>query len=397
MNHKKLALSNDVTAWLLRRTGLAGVRRVDLLSAAVASDVGAVRVENQDRAVIACGTDKSGRGFIVAALADGIGGMKNGAESAAIAIGSLITTLGQQARIGSNHAHDWLQAAAEASNASVVSAFNGKGGTTLVAIVVRPGRPACWLSVGDSRVYRASGRELTQISVDDTIAGQLGKNPIAASEQKMLLQFIGMTEALMPHIGEINLDGVDALLLTSDGVHFLASTPGLMGQIVKNSADSAVCVKRLSELSKWYGGADNASVAMIELSSTLWSTNEVVPRTAYMDVWDAFGEVRLVADTQGPVLEQARFDKKLPIMSQEHGQFSDLQFLELPPVGARRFDNGDILPNSIDLQSEKRQKVNNLLKAKPVPATRAKAKAVGSTAPIFLTESQVKNKQGGSR
>ena len=387
MNHKKSALSNDVTAWLLRRTGLAGVKRVELLSAAVASDVGTVRVENQDRAVIARGIDKTGRHFIVAALADGIGGMNNGAESAAIAIGTFITSVSQQARSGSNHSHDWLQAAVVAANASVVSTFGGKGGTTLVAIVVRPGRPACWLSVGDSRVYRATGRELTQISVDDTIAGQLGKNAIAGSEQSMLLQFIGMTDALVPHIGEFDLAGVNALLLTSDGVHFLASTPGLMGQIVKNAADAAVCVKRLSDLSKWFGGADNASVAMIELSSS-WPLIDALPRAPFLDVWDAFGEFRVATDTEVSKLVPAQFNKQLPAPQEKQEHLLDLQFLEIPPLGSKRFDNDRMNPNAVNSQLAKKRN------AKPAAPTRAKAKVKtsGSTAPFYLTESNIYKK-----
>lgn len=386
MNLKKSAFSNDVTAWLLRRTGLAGVKRVELLSAAVASDVGTVRVENQDRAVIARGIDKTGRNFIVAALADGIGGMNNGAEAAAIAIGSLITSVAQQARSGSNHSHDWLQAAVVAANASVVTTFGGKGGTTLVAVVVRPGRPVCWLSVGDSRVYRATGRELTQISVDDTIAGQLGKNAIAGSEQSMLLQFIGMTDALVPHIGEFNLAGVDALLLTSDGVHFLASTPGLMGQIVKNAVDAAVCVKRLSELSKWYGGADNASVAMIELSSS-WPPIEAVPRTPFVDVWDAFGEFRVVTDTEVSKLVPAQFDKQLPApqgaaLQEEQEHLLDLQFLEMPPAGNKRFNNNRMSPKAVNSQLAKKRNAKSAISAR----LKAKVKTTSSTAPFYLTE-----------
>ena len=59
-------------------------------AAAVATEVGGVRADNQDRVAIARIRDRTGRTFVVAGLADGIGGMRDGAECAAMANGRLI-------------------------------------------------------------------------------------------------------------------------------------------------------------------------------------------------------------------------------------------------------------------------------------------------------------------
>lgn len=287
-------IQNQLTAWLLRRTATTGVRRVASLAAAIASEIGNVRDENQDRAAIARGRDRQGQDYAVVAVADGIGGMRDGATCAAATLGTFLAAVHQHAQSGSGSSEEWMRRAVNAANQVVFGRFRGDGGSTLVALLVRPGQQPCWLSVGDSRVYRSAGKDLTQVSVDDTIAGQLGKSPDAAFEQSKLLQFIGMGDELEPHIAEFDGDPVDTVILTTDGVHFLARAPGWLGQIVGNAADPGVCVKRLVDLAKWCGGPDNATVAMIELSAD--REPESRPPYPCFEVWDAFGELQVIAN-----------------------------------------------------------------------------------------------------
>lgn len=294
MNHWNTPLENQLTAWLLRRTAPTGVRRVAPVAAAVASEIGNVRGENQDRAAIAQGWDRQGKKFAVAVVADGIGGMRDGATCAALALGTFIAVLYQSAQSGSDHSEEWIHRAVTAANQAVFSKFRGEGGSTLVAVLTRSDRPAFWLSVGDSRVYRSVGNKLTQISVDDTIAGQLGKNAKENIEQSKLLQFIGMGKDLEPHIDKLDGEPADAVILTTDGVHYLAPAPGWLGHIVGNSPDPGTCVKRLVDLAKWCGGPDNATVAMM---STMASRDfESEPSYECLEVWDAFGELQVIAE-----------------------------------------------------------------------------------------------------
>lgn len=293
MNSGNITIQSQLIAWLLRRTPTTGVRRVASLAAAIASEVGSVREENQDRAAIARGRDKQGRDYAVLVVADGIGGMRNGATCAAMVIGTFLATVNQHAQMTADP-EDWIRRAANAANQAVFSRFRGEGGSTLVALIVRPGDVAYWLSVGDSRVYRSTGKNLTQTSVDDTIAGQLGKRLQAGVEQSKLLQFMGMGDELEPHIAKFDDEPVDAVVLTTDGVHYLESAPGWLGQIVNNAPDPGVCVKRLVDLAKWCGGPDNATVAMISLS-TAWEL-ESRPPYSCLEVWDAFGELQIITN-----------------------------------------------------------------------------------------------------
>ena len=303
MNPNALLIQNQLTTWLLRRTPTNGVRRVAPLSAAIASDLGNVRENNQDRVTIVRGRDQQGREYALVAVADGIGGMQDGETCAAMAISAFITTIDQRAQNACDnldHTDEWLREGVHAANQAVFSKFRASGGSTLVALLVRHGSPPYWLSVGDSRVYCMDNRVLTQTSIDDTIAGQLGKRPEDASEQLCLLQFVGMGAELEPHIAKFNTNSAGAVILTTDGVHYLAPSPDWLGQIVRHSPDPGVCVKRLIDLAKWCGGPDNATVAMITLPVDMQS--ETLPSYPCLEVWDAYGELQIIspAPTKAP-------------------------------------------------------------------------------------------------
>ena len=124
-------------------------------------------------------------------------------------------------------------------------------------------------SVGDGRVYGDVNKELLQASINDTIAGQLGKNAGADVEQSKLLQFIGMGDYLEVHISRIDINQVQTIILTTDGVHQIAPNPKLMQSIYTNSPDLGVCAKRYLDLAKWCDGSDNATVAIMSLNEML--------------------------------------------------------------------------------------------------------------------------------
>lgn len=301
MNTTPSLIQNQLTNWLLRRTPSSGVRRIATLSAALASDVGNVREDNQDRAAVIRGRDQRGREYVLVAVADGIGGMNDGASCAAMAIAAFVTAIDRLVQtVGINDGpDDLLRQGAHAANEVVFSKFRASGGSTLVALLLRPGLRPYWLSIGDSRVYCMNDKALIQTSIDDTIAGQLGKSPEDSSEQSRLLQFVGMGPDLEPHVAIVDAESIGAVILTTDGVHFLSPSPGWMSQIVRHSPDPGICVKRLIDLAKWCGGPDNASVAMITLPvETQTETKLDYP---CLEVWDAYGELQLISSPPSTV------------------------------------------------------------------------------------------------
>lgn len=293
MNTTPSLIQKQLINWLLRRTPTNGVRRVSSLSAALASDVGNIRENNQDRAVVVRGRDQQGKEYALIVVADGIGGMHDGDACAAMTIGAFVAAVDQLAQTSGNcdRSEDWLGESAHAANSAVFSKFRASGGSTLVALLFRPGIPPYWLSIGDSRVYCMDDKTLTQISIDDTIAGQLGKNPEEAVEQSRLLQFVGMGSDLEAHVAKLDVETLSAVILTTDGIHYLSSSPGWLGQIIRHSLDPGVCVKRLIDLAKWCGGPDNATVAMITMPIDLQTESRL--DYPWLEVWDAFGELQI--------------------------------------------------------------------------------------------------------
>lgn len=281
---------NQLVGWLCRPTLPSGIRRVAPVAAALASDIGNIRTENQDRAIVARGKDRNGQGYIIVVVADGIGGMKDGALCASIATGVFLSTLHNKAQLNLS-TEDWLRASINAADKAVFDTYKGSGGSTLVALLFRPGKSIHWLSVGDSRIYSLVGKNLTQISTDDTIAGQLNSNEENLEHQR-LLQFIGMGFELEPHIAELKDSNIQKLLLTTDGVHYLARTSSFFSQILTNAPDIGACVKRLIDVAKWCGGPDNATIAIIDFASFTEQSFELNSYSTCLELWDSFGEVQ---------------------------------------------------------------------------------------------------------
>lgn len=307
----------------MRRTPSTGVRRVIHLAAAVASETGNVRTENQDRAVIVRGRDNKGNEYTLAVVSDGIGGMHDGAGCAATAIGAFVSMIEWQSKKHETDISTWLYNSSLAANNAVYEKYNGKGGATLVAVLLYPNHPIYWLSIGDSRIYSASGVSLKQISIDDTIAGQLGKNEELYPEQSKLLQFIGMGSDLEPHTSIIDDSSINSLVLTTDGVHYIAPSPNWLGRIVGNSLDSGSCVKKLIDLAMWCGGQDNATVVMLSLQPQVESSFKMLSMLySCIEVWDPFGEIQIISNTYSNITEPSKNDLSTPESSLSKEQLS---------------------------------------------------------------------------
>jgi PPM family protein phosphatase len=290
----------------MRRTAPSAVRRVAPLNAAIATDVGTVREENQDRVAVMRGSDRNGTTFVLAVLADGIGGMKRGAECASITLGTFIDSVVTGAQ--QSHApRDWLLSALVQANRAVYARHAGDGGSTLAAILMAKGNPPLWLSIGDSRVFHATDAKLIQLSRDDTLEGQLGK-PIEGGRRSELLQFVGIGENLEPHIEASPSIQIGTMLLTSDGVHFIE--PTYLAKVLQFAPDLGVCVRRLTDLAKMLGAPDNASVAALSLDAPKADPDAHLDSS--FEVWDPFGELQVFFDRGA-----RRYPSKAPTPSRE--------------------------------------------------------------------------------
>lgn len=273
--------------------------------AAWASTRGSVRAENQDRLLVA----RSATGLAIAVLADGMGGMQDGARAAAVAAAAVGAHCMAFPAVPLDRL---LDEALRYANEEVYRQWHGEGGCTLVI--------AAWTHsaryvahVGDSRAYLfSSENRLVQLTVDDTVRAQLmqlGRPPEDdARLHAQLLQFIGVGPTLQPHVAAVSASG-RGIILTTDGAH---SVPGdVMEWILQTATHPVLAADRLVVASEWHGGKDNSSVIAVsfqqDASTTLvtsltefWLPGEHI--VMHMKSVPA-GEVTRVQDSDGRYIE----------------------------------------------------------------------------------------------
>ena len=219
-------IAERLSNWLARQTRATAIIDLPEVFASIGTTIGEVRRENQDRALVVrfASNASRGDGFIACLIADGMGGMVEGARCAEIALAMFVDAL---IRDGAGPIESKLRFATEVANAQVYRQFRQRGGTTIVGLVLSE-LCAVGVSAGDSQLHSFSplGR-LRQISVDDTIAGEVkrltGNYPVddeADSSAAQLVQYVGMGDGIKPRIYEINPRGPDErYLISSDGTN----------------------------------------------------------------------------------------------------------------------------------------------------------------------------------
>jgi serine/threonine protein phosphatase PrpC len=224
------------------------------------TNLGNVRKDNQDRVVVVrVSYDRRPQdNFTLAVLADGVGGLANGADAAVITISSFVANSIRNVRLPHP---ERLVGAAQFANALLYDTFGGRSGSTLSAVFVNSS--ACWgVNVGDSRIFGVDPESrITQLSEDDTLENYVKFSESVREGRNALVQYIGMGEGVEPHVIAVDGKRYSKLLLTSDGIHGIGS--GIFGQIVRSSSSSQELVRKLLTLNDISGGTDNGSVISI--------------------------------------------------------------------------------------------------------------------------------------
>ncbi|HGE8360762.1 TPA: PP2C family serine/threonine-protein phosphatase [Serratia marcescens] len=286
-------LLRQLHSWLHRKTINTAVRRVANLPVAIATDIGLVRDENQDRiSVMRYRAKGSSKDTVVIALADGMGGMVGGANAASLAISSFFSEIIRCSHLSLG---DCVSNAIKFANEAVYSLYSGSGGSTLSVIIIDDSDIIKGVNVGDSRIYEIFDGVIKQLSDDDTIAAiaQKYKNEELNLETRFsneLVQFIGQEGDIEPHFITILREKGKKVILTSDGAHKIGNAN--MFRLATNAINSGVYTKRVTDLANWFGGGDNASIAVYDVyeSFMLTAPNE----ENVISIWDAFGELQIV-------------------------------------------------------------------------------------------------------
>ena len=179
-----------------------------------------------------------------------------------------------------------LHTAIQDANAAVRSAA-GQGGSpasTLTVCLIRPGEVFIG-HVGDSRAYLITGKEIIQLTDDDSLVadavrrGQMTPEEARHSPYRnQILKALGVEDSIAASVHQHSLPHGAALLVCSDGLSEYVDSDELREVFFRYSVPQDACVD-LVRLANVRGGHDNISVAVL-YNGPLDAKSPQLPRNA---------------------------------------------------------------------------------------------------------------------
>src|SRR5258708_8126495 len=239
-----------------------------LIQAALRTDVGLVRAENQDFGTYTTPTEEKGThpGGRLLVVADGMGGHRGGATASRLA-GETV-----KAQYLGGETEDVAQALREAltrANARIFTEAQANPdlrgmGTTTSALVVK--NDQAWFGhVGDSRIYMVRGDEIRQLTEDHSLVATMVREGLLTKveaenhpRRNVLQRSMGVSEQVEIDVrGPFPLQEGDVFVLCSDGLHGVVKEDEIRevaGKPVREAADELI--RRAIER----GAPDNVTV-----------------------------------------------------------------------------------------------------------------------------------------
>ncbi len=248
------------------------------LRSSARTSIGQVRENNEDNVRLWMDDE-----FVVAVVADGMGGAVAGEEASRIAVetlqqGKFLQTPDESPlNLSDDQAVNWLCDSIRSANSNIVQRASSNPelrgmGTTMTLAFVRSSR-AIIAHVGDSRAYLVDGhtRRITQITADHSFVEALVAAGHLTHEQaeehpmrNVLYRALGQNEDVDVDVYEAHLRTGDRLVLCSDGLtrHVKAHE---IAKIVSEQNDPEIASQMMIDLANARGGEDNVSVIIISL------------------------------------------------------------------------------------------------------------------------------------
>jgi len=243
---------------------------------AAATDVGCQRENNEDCYLYWEPTDEAGfqsKGRL-AVVADGMGGHEGGQEASRIATEAIREGYAEEP--GSDPQSGLLAGFRQGHEKVVQYAaehlqLRGMG-TTATAIALR-GNRLCFAHIGDSRLYRVHGQEISRLTRDHSYVGRLFENGVITAEEAevhpqrhILTAALGTGPEIPPDTPEqpIMLEANDVLVMCTDGLWGLVADHEIQ-RIVSSKSAAGAC-QALIEMAKQRGGPDNITVIVLRVN-----------------------------------------------------------------------------------------------------------------------------------
>lgn len=238
------------------------------------SDVGLVRSENQDFAIVntveeASGNREKGRLMVVA---DGMGGHRGGATASKMAATVVKAEYLSSAMTNPGEA---LKAALEKANAMIFAEastnpeLRGMGTTCSCLAVI--GNTAFVAHVGDSRIYLLRGGEIRQITEDHSLVASMVREGLLSAKEaethprrNVLQRSMGVSEQVEVDTLSLEVQVGDKFILCSDGLHGVVKLDEL-GEVA--GGPPAEAAKEFVRRTLDRGAPDNITVVIAEIGA----------------------------------------------------------------------------------------------------------------------------------
>src|ERR671935_261813 len=238
------------------------VRRMSLGRTVALTDTGRKRRHNEDVYVV----DPP-----LFAIADGMGGAKAGEVAAALAADALRETgdggSGEEAVVG------LIQEANRRVYQRATEDVAASGmGTTMTVALLENGRVRIG-HVGDSRAYLIRDGELSQLTDDHSLVGELVRSGKLAPEDAETHPQRSVITRVLGTDPEVDVDTVtietragDLFLLCSDGLYSMVGNNRILQLVERNRRDLDAAAKALVAAANRGGGDDNITVVAFEIA-----------------------------------------------------------------------------------------------------------------------------------
>lgn len=215
---------------------------------------------------------------IFAVVADGMGGLANGAEVSALVTRSMLNYFASRP-FGPDTSQEFLNMLTNANNetnAFLSKNVMGRSGSTVVAVIIKD-KKLHWISVGDSRICLVRNGALFQLNREHTYASELdvkaARGEISYEEARSdpqrhaLTSYIGMgeLEKIDRSLRPVQLAKGDRIILMSDGVFGTLSDEEILSTMHLPPYEASSQLERLI-LDKDKKGQDNFTAIIIECS-----------------------------------------------------------------------------------------------------------------------------------
>jgi len=239
------------------------------------SDVGLKRDLNEDNFLLAECTGPAGLPLGLYVVADGLGGHQGGEVASSLTIEAVQHHFKEQCPPDEAAFGQWLTEAVNAANQAVLARQEApdtvkKMGSTLVMALVT-GDKAHLANVGDSRAYRLTAEDITQLTEDHSLVerlvqiGQLTRDEARTHKNRnVIYNTIGDKAELDVSLYQTPLEPDDRLLLCSDGLSGMVADEHIL-KISQNQPDPAKACQLLVKAAKTAGGTDNITVIIVQV------------------------------------------------------------------------------------------------------------------------------------